>query len=106
MTDVRLIYVTTKDVEEARKLGQALLSEGLIACANILPQMESIYEWEGKVCQENEAVLILKTTSQKARAVIERTEKLHSYKTPCALSLAIEDGSQGYLNWIKRTLHP
>lgn len=105
-TDIRLIYVTTRDVAEARRLARALLEEKLIACANILPQMESIYVWEGAHCEESEVVLILKTTVTKTSRAIARVEELHSYETPCALSLAVENGAENYLQWLGQQVHP
>lgn len=106
MTDIRFIYVTTKDADEARRLARTLLEERQIACANILPQMEAIYEWQGKVCEEKEAVLILKTTAAKVAAVIARVEELHSYEVPCAVSLGIEEGSAAYLDWLRAQTSP
>lgn len=101
MSDVRLLYVTAKDVDQARKIAHELLDRKLIGCANILPQMESIYRWQDKVQQETEVVLILKTISKNAEKTIKAVEELHSYETPCVLSLKVKDGSKGYLNWIK-----
>ncbi len=103
-TDVRFIYVTIKDAAEARTLAKTLLSERLIACANILPQIESVYEWQGKVHCDPESVLILKTTVSKVAATIKRVEELHPYETPCALTLAIESGAEKYLGWLHQQL--
>jgi len=106
MTDIRFIYVTTKDADEARRLARTLLNERQIACANILPQMESIYEWQGKVCEDKEAVLILKTTAAHVASAMARIEELHSYEVPCALSYAVEAGSAGYIDWLHAQSNP
>lgn len=101
MTDIRLIYVTTKDLEEARALSRELLDRKLIACANMIPGMESIYSWQGAIETANEVVLILKTKSSQVQATIQAVEELHSYETPCALEIKIESGSSGYIDWLK-----
>ena len=101
MTDVRLLYVTTKDTEQARTIAHALLERKLIACANILPKMESIYRWDDKVQNDSEAVLILKTDVHLVGQATEAVLSLHSYETPCVLSLSVEAGAAGYLNWLK-----
>ena len=100
MTELRLLYVTTKDVEEARALSRELLARNLIACANIFPTMESIYRWEGKVQSAAESVLILKTKQDLVERTIAAVEELHSYDVPCVLSLPIEGGAADYLHWI------
>lgn len=101
MTDARFLYVTTKDIEQAREISRSLLEQNLIACANILPQMESIYRWNGKVETAKEAVLILKTEARLVEKATSAVLKLHSYETPCVLELKIESGAQAYLNWLK-----
>lgn len=101
MTDIRLLYVTTKDIEQARSIGRALLDRKLIACANILPQMESIYRWNGAIQNDSEAVLILKTEARLVEATKNAVLELHSYETPCVLTLNVESGSQAYLDWLK-----
>jgi len=100
MTSVRLLYVTTKDTDEARKIARELIDRRLIACANIFPQMESIYRWKGQIENSSEAVLILKTEERLVTKTIEAVEELHSYEVPCVLSLPVEQGSEGYLNWL------
>lgn len=98
---IRLLYVTTSNIDQARELARTLLDRKLIACANILPQMESVYRWEGEVRFESEAVLILKTEKRLVEAAQNAVLELHSYQTPCVLTLPIESGSQGYIDWLK-----
>jgi periplasmic divalent cation tolerance protein len=100
MTDVRLLYVTTKDNDQARTIARELLDQRLIACANILPQMESLYRWNGEVQNDKESVLILKTSASLVARATEAVLKLHSYETPCVLELKIESGAKGYLDWL------
>jgi len=100
--NLRLVYVTTKDREEARKIGTAVVQEKLAACANIIDGMESIYRWEEKVETGQEAVLILKTTYNNITKLIKRVKELHSYDIPAIVSINIaeQEGNTEYLNWI------
>lgn len=101
---VQLFYVTCPDSETAQKISRTLLEEGLIACANILPGMESLYWWEGKIETSREVVLILKSTDAQSSRIIARIESLHPYNTPCILSLPIEKSSEAYVRWLKGSL--
>jgi periplasmic divalent cation tolerance protein len=100
MTSAIFIYVTTENLEQARRIGELLVNERLIACANILPQMHSIYRWQGQVQKADECVLILKTAATNWTRVEQRVCELHSYECPCILALPIELGSAEYLKWI------
>jgi periplasmic divalent cation tolerance protein len=101
MTDIRLLYVTTKDVSQAREIARTLLDRRLIACANILPQMESIYRWKGQIESGTESVLILKTEERLVDEVTQAVHELHSYEIPCVLSLNVEAGAGDYIDWLK-----
>lgn len=103
-SDIQLFYVTCPDTEVARKISLALLQEGLVACANIIPGMESMYWWQGQISASRETVLILKSISSQAERIITRVESLHPYDTPCILSLPVEKGSQDYVRWLKGSL--
>jgi periplasmic divalent cation tolerance protein len=96
------IYITTKDEEEARKIGRKLVEEKLAACVNIHP-MKSIYRWGGGIEEEEETALLVKTKAELADEVIERVKELHSYEVPCIVSLPIEKGNPAYLEWIKES---
>lgn len=97
---ISFVYITTKDKEEARKIGNVLVMERLAACVNIIPGMESIYHWEGKINEDNETVLIAKTISDSVPLIIEKVKSIHSYKVPCVVELPIGQGNPGYLIWI------
>jgi periplasmic divalent cation tolerance protein len=101
---IQLFYVTCPDTETAKKISMILLEERLIACANILPGMESLYWWEGKIDSAKEVVLILKSTTIVSSRIIARVESLHPYNTPCILTLPIENGSESYIRWLKGSL--
>jgi periplasmic divalent cation tolerance protein len=97
----KLIYVTTGSSEDARRIGEALVRERLVACVNILPAIESIYWWQGAIQHDNEAVLIAKTRADLVESVVARVRALHSYSVPCVVALPIEAGNPAFLRWIE-----
>lgn len=96
------VYITTGSPEEARKIGRALIEERLAACVNIFDTMSSLYWWEGKVAEGQEAVLIAKTREDLVPAVTDRVKALHSYTCPCVVALPITQGNPDFLAWIQR----
>ena len=101
MTAASVIYVVCKDETEARKIASALLAECLIACANIFPPHLALYRWDGKEEEGRETAMILKTRSDLFDAVSDKIRELHSYQCPCIISLKVEQGYGGYLDWIE-----
>jgi periplasmic divalent cation tolerance protein len=95
-----IALVTAPDLKTARKLAGAALKEKLIACANLVPKVESHYWWQGKVEHGTEVLMILKTT----QAALTRLEKLvlseHPYDTPEFLVLPVNSGTERYLKWL------
>ena len=100
MTDKRLVLTTCGSLEEARRIASALVEGQLAACVNIVPQIESIYRWEGKVDTTNEWLLVMKTTSSAFDRLRKALVELHSYEVPECIAVDIADGSESYLNWI------
>ena len=98
----KLIYVTTANLAEATRIAETVVTERLAACANILDGVTSIFHWDGKLCRENEAVLILKTAEDKTAALTARIKELHSYECPCIVILPIEGGNPAFTEWIER----
>jgi periplasmic divalent cation tolerance protein len=97
---IKLIYVTTASSDEAVRIAEAVVTERLAACANILEGVSSIFHWNGKLCREKETVLILKTTEEKAESLTARIKELHSYECPCIVILPIEGGHEPFLKWV------
>ena len=95
------IYITAKDVEEAKVIGKLLLQSRLVACVNISDNINSMYWWKGKIQDDNEAVIIAKTRAELFTKVEEKVKAVHSYDCPCILALPILTGNKEYLNWIK-----
>jgi periplasmic divalent cation tolerance protein len=104
--DFRFLYITTSKIEEARKIGSALVEARLAACANILSGMESIYWWRGEIVHDREVVLIVKTRAELVDKVIEQVKELHSYACPCVVALPILDGNPAYLSWLEAETGP
>ena len=95
------VFVTCGSEEEALKIARALVEERIAACANLVSPIRSIYRWEGKVCDEKEWLLILKTQRGKYQKLEERVKALHSYSVPEIIALPITEGSPSYLRWIE-----
>ena len=100
MTDKLIVLSTAGSEEEARKIARHMVDRQLAACVNIVPQIESIYRWQGKVEEASEWLLLIKTTSERFPAVRDALLELHSYDVPECVAIAVEDGSAGYLDWI------
>lgn len=100
MTSTRIVLSTAGSAEEARKIGHALVERSLAACVNIVPQLESVYRWQGKVETSQEFLLIVKTTAERVSKVFEAIQSLHSYELPECIALEITAGSEAYLGWI------
>lgn len=97
---MQFVYITTGSEEEALLIARTLVAEKLAACVNLLPGVRSVYEWEGRVREGKEWVLIAKTTKEGFSRLQDRVMALHSYDCPCVVSLAITDGNPAFLDWI------
>lgn len=100
MTDKRIVLSTAGSADEAHKIAHHLVEQRLAACVNIVPRIESIYRWQGKVESSEEWLLLIKTTAEKYAAVRDAIRQLHSYQVPECVAITIEDGSADYLEWI------
>ena len=95
-----IVLITAKDKKEAMKIGKVLLEYILIACSNIVEEVQSLFWWQGKIDSSKEALLILKTKKSLFNKVVIKVRSLHSYQTPEIIALPIVNGSKAYLNWI------
>ena len=94
------IYVTAGSMNEAKKIGKALVSNRLAACVNIIDNMHSMYWWEEEIQNDNEVILIAKTMESLVPTLIDKVKSMHSYDCPCIVSLPILDGNKAFLEWI------
>ncbi len=99
-SSARIVLTTASNLDEAGRLGRMLVEERLAACATLIPAVESIYSWKGKLETSSEAMLLLKTGSEQLAALEARLHQLHSYETPEFLVLPVEAGSSAYLAWM------
>jgi periplasmic divalent cation tolerance protein len=104
MTDKRIVLTTAGSEEEARKIARVLVDRRLAACVNIVPQIASVYRWQGNVEEAPEWLLIVKTTAAAFGQVRHAIAELHSYDVPECVCLSIEDGSPNYLEWIAESV--
>ena len=95
-----VIFITAPSVEEGQKIAYTLVGEHLIACVNIVSSIQSIFYWQGKVCDEKEVLLIGKTRASLFEKVSQRVKELHSYTVPEIIALPMIKGSKDYLRWI------
>ncbi len=104
MTDAVIVLITAASGEEAAKIAKALVDDHIAACVNIVPDVRSIFFWEGKTQDAHEALLICKSERTHMGKLIGRVKALHSYSVPEIIALPIIDGSSEYLNWVQETV--
>lgn len=100
MTNARIVLTTAGSQEEARKIAHALVERRLAACVNIVPHVESIYRWQGKIETAQEWLLLIKTQAELFDRVRNAVKELHSYDLPECVMLEVAAGSPEYLGWI------
>ena len=96
----RIVLVTCGSIQEARRMGRVVVEKKLAACANIVPRIESIYRWKGKVERAREVLMLLKTSAARVPQLEREIERAHSYDLPEFVVLPIEAVSKEYLRWI------
>jgi len=104
MSNARIVLTTAGSQEEARKIAHALVDRRLAACVNIVPQVESVYRWQGKVESASEWLLVIKTQASAFERVRNTIKELHSYDLPECVMLEVAAGSEEYLNWIAENI--
>ena len=104
MTDKRIVLSTAGSDEEARRIARYLVERQLAACVNIVPRVESIFRWKGKIESSHEYLLLIKTSADQFPAVRDAIGELHSYELPECIALSVEDGSSDYLDWLGDSL--
>ncbi len=100
MDSLLVVLVTFPSEESVRQIGTALVEKQLIACINYVPKIGSIYQWEGKVCDEQETLGIMKTTSSRYAKLEAEIQLLHPYDVPEIIALDSKKVSDSYLQWV------
>ncbi len=95
---------TCPDMESAKSIAKHLIQDKHAACVNIIPNVTSVYSWQGNIECDNEVQLIIKTQSNKFNDVADEIKRLHRYDTPEIIALNIQQGDNNYLNWITESL--
>ncbi|HZP18275.1 MAG TPA: divalent-cation tolerance protein CutA [Terriglobales bacterium] len=104
MTDKLLVLTTAGSEAEARKIAEGLVERCLAACVNIVPGVQSVYRWQGKIERSEEFLLLIKTAARREEQVRATIRELHSYELPECIAFRVESGSQEYLQWIEDSL--
>jgi len=99
--DEIVVFVTTPNEDEAVKIARALVEARFAACVNIIKDIRSIYTWQGKIEDESEALLLIKTQKNLFDSLLSKVKELHSYTVPEVIALPIVEGSKDYLSWLK-----
>jgi periplasmic divalent cation tolerance protein len=102
--DAIVVFMTAANGEEATRLAELLVGAHLAACVQILPEMESVYRWQGKIERQPEILLLAKTTAAKFAELEREVRALHSYETPEIVAVPIVSGSEPYLQWLKQSV--
>lgn len=103
MGDEIVVLITASSGDEAALIGKALVDGGFAACANIVPEVRSLFFWEGKTQDERETLLIVKSRLPLMEKLVEKVRSLHSYTVPEIIALPIVAGSRDYLAWLQET---
>jgi periplasmic divalent cation tolerance protein len=104
--DAVIVLTTLGAGTDAAALARVLVAERLAACVNVLPVMTSVYRWEGRVEQDQEQQLVIKTAERRVAALAARVRALHPYAVPEWLVVRVSDGSEEYLRWIRDSVDP
>jgi len=99
-----VVFITAPDEEEAARIARIIVEERIAGCVNIVKGIRSIYSWEGKVEDEHEVLMIVKTNRELFTELEKRVKELHSYSVPEIISLPVMEGSPEYLEWLKHEL--
>jgi periplasmic divalent cation tolerance protein len=97
---VQLVYITVGSPAEAHRIASSLVEARIVACANLIEGMKSVYRWQDRVCRDEETILIVKTTTDRIDRLKEVVCSLHSYECPCIVCLPVSDGHEPFLQWV------
>ena len=99
-----IILITTGSEEEAHRIADQLLNQRKAACVNIVPKVDSLFWWQGKLDSAQESLIVIKTKASKLKEITELVKRVHSYEVPEIIALPIVGGNEDYLKWLDTTL--
>ncbi|HTR97717.1 MAG TPA: divalent-cation tolerance protein CutA [Candidatus Acidoferrales bacterium] len=106
MTEALIVFTTFGSEADAARVARTLLEERLVACANLLPGVRSLYRWKDAIADEREVVVLMKTRKQDWTALLSRLHDLHPYETPECVAVRIAAGAPRYMAWLDEALAP
>ncbi len=104
MKGIKFFYITCPKKKEAHKIASFLVKKKLVACANIINNVDSVFIWKGKVAKAKEILIVGKTMSKNVQKIIQNVKKLHSYEVPCVIFFDIKNGNTEFLKWIIKSV--
>ncbi|MFX1493108.1 MAG: divalent-cation tolerance protein CutA [Promethearchaeota archaeon] len=99
-----IFLVTVPNLEEGKKIAKTLVENKIVACVNIIQDIISIYRWKGRIEENGENLLVIKTNEKNSKDLIDKINEIHSYDTPECIGFKIEKGSEKYLDWINQVV--
>ena len=96
-----VVFITTSSYDEARKIASALVVQRKAACVNIVPKVNSLFRWKGKIEEAEESLMVVKTRAELFPEVVSTVKSIHSYEVPEIIALPIIEGNADYLAWLK-----
>ena len=104
MKNIKFFYITASNAKEAKQISKKLLDKKLIACANVINNVNSYFVWKNKVENSKEIIICGKTVSKNQTKIIQIVKSLHSYSVPCVIFFDIKNGNKDFLQWIKQSV--
>ena len=104
MKNIKFFYITVSNKKESEQIARKLLDKKLIACANIINNVNSYFVWKNKTQSSKEIIICGKTTSKNQKKIISTVKKIHSYSVPCVIFFDIKHGNRDFLKWIKQSV--
>ena len=104
MKNIKFFYITSPNRKEAERIAKKLLNKKLIACANVINNVNSYFVWKNKVQNSKEIIICGKTTSKNQTKIIKAVKSIHSYSVPCIIFFDIKNGNKDFLKWIEQSV--
>ena len=104
MKNIKFFYITVPNKSEAEKIAEKLLGKKLIACANVISNVNSYFVWKNKIKNSKEIIICGKTISKNQKEIVHAVKSLHSYSVPCVIFFDIKNGNKDFLKWIKQSV--